>query len=46
MLSLTLALALVVGLTGFAHFTFEFLMRPILDRAALPIGMFGGLRPC
>jgi predicted lysophospholipase L1 biosynthesis ABC-type transport system permease subunit len=32
--ALTLALALVVGLTGFTHFTFEFLMRPILDRAS------------
>ncbi len=32
--ALTLALALVVGLTGFTHFTFEFLMRPIIDRAA------------
>ena len=31
--SLTLALALVVGLTGFTHFTFEFLMRPTIDRA-------------
>jgi putative ABC transport system permease protein len=32
--SLTLALTLVVGLTGFTRFTAEFLMRPILDRAA------------
>ncbi|MCH8341534.1 MAG: hypothetical protein IIA51_08280 [Chloroflexi bacterium] len=43
MLSLTLALALVVGLAGFTHFTFEFLMRPITDRAVQPIGLFGGL---
>ncbi|MFQ5942342.1 MAG: FtsX-like permease family protein [Anaerolineales bacterium] len=32
--ALTMALALVVGLTGFTNFTFEFLMRPIIDRAA------------
>jgi len=31
--SLTLALALVVGLTGFTHFTFEFLFRPTIDSA-------------
>ena len=32
--SLTFAIALVVGLTGFTNFTFEFLMRPIIDRAS------------
>lgn len=33
-LSLAFALALVVGLAGFTRFTFEFLMRPIIDRAS------------
>ena len=33
-LSLVLALTLVVGIAGFTHFTFEFLMEPILNRAS------------